>query len=439
MFRNRIALKFPATTKGFDLFAKIIAASLFALLLLPLHAAGQSKKDLEAKRKKLIKDIEVTGKMLQKTTKNKEATYDRFVALQNQIERRENLIETLTDEIRAADDGLARASDVIASLTRDIQTMQEEYGRMVRNGFRRKTLSNPLLYILSAESLNQAFRRWLFLRKYDRLRHDQAQAIAFTREMLSRKMANLEDSRKEKADLLESLQGQKTTLTTELVQKDTLLKNLAQDEKRLKDDLEKKQEAHEALNRAIENVIQAEIQRKTAEARKPASNSPPKTNTAPTDPNAIPVTAPPPASSDDDLATQDFRRNYGRLPWPVENGFIARGYGRQKHPTLKNIEITNNGVDIRTEEGSSVRVVYEGTVAGVQFIPGHDYTVIIQHGDYYTVYSNLSETSLTKGQEVKAKQSIGRVSTNPITGASELHFELWYQKERQNPAGWIRK
>ena len=439
MFRNRIALKFPATTNGFDLFARIVAASLFALLLLPLHAFAQSKKDLETKRKKLIRDIEVTGKMLQKTTKNKEATYDRFVALQNQIERRENLIETLTDEIRATDDGLARASDVIASLTRDIQTMQDEYGRMVRNGFRRKTLSNPLLYILSAESLNQAFRRWLFLRKYDRMRHDQAQAIAFTREMLSRKMANLEDSRKEKADLLESLQGQKSTLTTELVQKDNLLKNLAQDEKRLKEDLEKKQEAHEALNRAIENVIQAEIQRKTAEARKPAVNSPPKTNTAPTSPSAAPVTAPPPASSDDDLATQDFRRNYGRLPWPVENGFIARGYGRQKHPTLKNIEITNNGVDIRTEEGSAVRVVYEGTVAGVQFIPGHDYTVIIQHGDYYTVYSNLSETSLTKGQEVKAKQSIGRVSTNPITGASELHFELWYQKERQNPAGWIRK
>jgi len=123
----------------------------------------------------------------------------------------------------------------------------------------------------------------------------------------------------------------------------------------------------------------------------------------------------------------------------VENGFISKGFGKQQHPTLKNIEITNNGVDIRTEEGANVRCVADGKVAGVQFVPGHDYTLIVQHGDFYTVYTNLASTSLLKGDEVKARQNIGQISTNNITGTSELHFELWQQKERLNPALWIKK
>ncbi|MCC7504282.1 MAG: peptidoglycan DD-metalloendopeptidase family protein [Saprospiraceae bacterium] len=437
MFRNLFDSKSLRITSG----CKTLLLLLVLPLLLPLSVSAQSKKELEAKRKKLIKDIEVTGKLLQKTTQTKEATYDRFVALQNQIEYRENLIATLDEEAREAEDGIARASAVINSLTRDVNAMQDEYGRMVRNAFRRKMLSNPLLFILSADNLNQAFQRWLFLRKYDRMRRDQARAIAATRDMLSRKMAVLEDTRREKEALLSSMQDQKSTLDNELVQKDKLLKNLAKDENRLRSDLEKKQAAHEALNRMIENVIQEEIQRKTAEARKPAATTAPKpsspANTAANAP-APAAEAPPAPTASEDQASVNFRRNYGKLPWPVENGFISRGYGRQKHPTLKNIEITNNGVDIRTEEGSSVRAVFDGEVAGVQFIPGHDYTVIIQHGDYYTVYSNLAETTLTKGQSVKSRQSIGKVSTNAITGASELHFELWYQKQRQNPAGLFR-
>lgn len=437
MFPSLFASKSRLITSA----CKFLPLLLLLGLLLPLAAGAQSKKELETRRKKLIKDIEVTGKLLQKTTKTKEATFDRFVALQNQIERRENLIATLDEEVQEAETGIARASAVINSLARDVEAMQEEYGRMVRSAFRRKTLSNPLLFILSAESLNQAFLRWLFLRKYDRMRHDQARAIAATRDMLSRKMAALEDTRREKETLLASMQDQQSTLTSELEQKDKLLKNLAKDETRLRSDLDKKQAAHEALNRMIENVIQEEIQRKTTEARKPVAAAPtkPGSTTPSNTPASAPLTAPPAASASEDQASTEFRRNYGKLPWPVENGFISRGYGRQKHPTLKNIEITNNGVDIRTEEGSAVRAVYEGQVAGVQFIPGHDYTVIIQHGDYYTVYSNLEETSLSKGQTVKSRQAIGKVSTNPITGASELHFELWYQKERQNPAGWIRK
>jgi murein hydrolase activator len=418
---------------------------LLALLLLPLDAFAQSKKELEDRRKKIIRDIAATEKMLQKTKANKNATYDRFLALQSQIKSREELIQTIQEELVAAEEGISRNQKVINALNEDLHHMRQEYGRTVRSAFRQKTISNPLLYILSAESLNQAFRRWLFLRKYDQRRREQAKAIAETQVMLSRKTKSLEDSRIEKENLLVSMQGQKESLKAELLEKDEMLKFLAKDESRLKTDLEKKQEAHEALNRAIENIISTEVRKRVDEARsrpQPAAPAPEKQPvvSSPVAEKSNPVVAAPAVETGNmDMLTQGFAKNKGRLPWPVESGFISRGFGRQRHPTLKNIEITNNGVDIRTPENASARAVYDGRVAGTQFIPGHDYTVIIQHGDYYTVYSNLAETSLQKGDFVRAKQSIGTVSTNPITGSSELHFELWNQKERVNPSGWIKK
>jgi murein hydrolase activator len=433
---------------------------LFVFFCLPVLIFAQSKKELEDKRKKIIRDIETTQRMIKKTAASKEATYDKFLALQSQIESRETLIQTIQDEIAASDEAVARNQSVIAALNEDIARMEEEYGRTIRSAFRRKTLSNPLLYLLSAESLNQAFRRWLFLRKYDQFRRSQALAIRATREMLAQKIASIEAARIEKQELLGAMQGQKATLTVELTDKNELLTNLGKDEERLKSDLQKKQTAHEALNKAIEHVIEDEVRRRVEEARKTKAAAPPpapvKTEPAPSKP--APITNTKPKSSDskpanntastelpttpegsEDSETFDFRRNKGKLPWPVESGFIARGFGRQKHPTIKTIEITNNGIDIRTEEGAAVRAIAGGRVAGVEFIPGHDYTVIIQHGDYYTVYSNLAATNLSKGQMVKGRQSIGQVSTNAITGTSELHFELWQGKDRMNPAAWIKK
>lgn len=422
------------------------------LLLAPGMVFAQSKKELEEKRKKIIRDIRATEKMIKKTAQSAASTYDRYVALQSQIESREALISTLTAEIEAAEEGIVRNQAVIESLGKDVSKMREEYGRTVRSAFRNKSMSNPLLFILSAESLNQAFRRWLFLRKYDQRRSEQAEAIRFTQQMLAKKSANLEETRIEKENLLISVQGQKSTLTSELVEKNEMLQVLQKDETRLKADLEKKQAAHEALNTAIEGIIQEEVRKRVEEARNKKVNTPPPAKAENTEAGKAETTAPKTAPeknksapaevkprTDEDAFSFNFRKNRGKLPWPVESGFIARGFGKQKHPTLKNIEITNNGVDIRTEEGATVRCVADGKVAGVQFVPGHDYTVIIQHGDYYTVYTNLASTTLSKGDDVKARQQLGQVATNPITGASELHFEVWQQKERMNPALWIKK
>ncbi|MFM8372800.1 MAG: murein hydrolase activator EnvC family protein [Bacteroidota bacterium] len=421
---------------------------LLPFLLLPLVASAQSKKELEDKRKKIIRDIAATEKMISKTKANKEATYDRFVALQNQISSRESLILTIEQELLAAEDGISRNQMVIESLQADVTKMRDEYARTVRYAFRQKTLTNPLLFILSASSLNQAFRRWLFLRKYDERRREQARLIRETQEMLRNKTEKLQATRIEKEQLLIAMQGQKASLGEELTEKNNMLRLLSKDEVRLRADLNQKQAARDQLDRAIESVISAEVEKRIDEAKsKPA---PKKEESAPPAPAPAPakkdvkaekpeVVAQPETAPESAVSASSFGKMQGKLPWPVENGFISKAFGRQKHPTLRNLEITNNGIDIRTDDNEQVRAIYEGVVAGIQYIPGHENTVIIQHGDYYTVYSNLSSTSLKKGDTVKGRQAIGTVSTNAITGTTELHFELWRQKERLNPGVWIKK
>jgi murein hydrolase activator len=447
-------LKFQAITQ--DWIKCFLLFFVTFLLFLPSNLLAQNKKDLEEKRKKIIKEIEHTNQLLQKTTKTKEATLDRFVALQNKIEQRESLIQNLQDEMSEAENSITRSSTVIKSLTYDLDRMTDEYNQLMRSAFRRKKMTNPLMYILSASSLNQAFRRFMFLRKYDKFRKEQSDAIAFTKIMLAKKMVNIEETKKEKEQLLGSMQGQKSTLTVELVDKNNLLSNLKQDENRLQSDLKSKEAAHEKLNRIIENVIQEEIRKKIESERKPKPRQKPKpvikdqenvenqpkqqeNSTTSNNTNSESVERVPEEEVEEDALSIDFRKNKGRLPWPVEGGFVARKFGKQSHPTIPSIQITNNGIDIRTSDYSQVHCIFEGKVAGVQFIPGHDYTVIIQHGNYYTVYSNLREAFVAKGDVVKIKQSVGTVNTNNITGSAELHFELWHQKERMNPSNWIKK
>jgi septal ring factor EnvC (AmiA/AmiB activator) len=401
--------------------------------MVPLGMA-QNRQELEEKRKRLMREISMTNTLLEKTSRNKAAALDRYTTLQKQIERRERLIQTLNAEITAAETAITRNMDVVASLEQDIEIMRADYARTVRQAYRRKSLTNPLLFVLSADNLNQAFRRWLFVRKYDRFRKTQADAIASTRQALQIRTAALENTRRQQAELLQSLQQQRQTLGAELQEKERLLRTLKSDEERLRADLKKQQAQHEALNAAIERIIQEEVRKQAARREEAAAAVLPAGGVA-SAPAAEDV---PPLTSKEDVTTSNFRQNRGRLPWPVQNGYISRRFGRQKHPTLANIEIDNKGIDIRTDERAPVKAVHDGVVSGIQYVPGHENTVIVQHGDFYTVYSNLNEVNLSKGARVKAGQVIGRVNTNPISNAAELHFEVWYQTQRLNPSQWLK-
>jgi septal ring factor EnvC (AmiA/AmiB activator) len=415
----------------------------FMLLLFGLTTvlAGQSRKELENRRLKLLSEIQQTDKLLKKTAQTREQVYNRYVALQQQVVNRSALLETVQSEIDATEVQMARSESVVVSLRLDLEHMRQEYAQTMRFAFRRKMMHNPLTYLLSSANFNQMFRRWMFMRKYDAFRKRQAEAIRFTQDMLARKIKTQEQYRREKEVLLETLMGQRLTLSSEMVEKDRALFALRSDEKRLTEQLRRQQAAHDALNRAIERIISEEIGRRKPEAPR-AETARPSTRAALPDNTAAAGRRPSaPAETGavpDDNTSLGFRQRRGSMPMPVSQGVVTRPYGRQPHPVLKNIEVTNNGIDIRTREGEAVRVVHDGTVVGIQVIPGHDNTVIVQHGNYYSVYANLSSCAVQKGQQVKAGEALGAVGTNPITGEAELHFEVWNQRSRMDPAQWVR-
>ena len=400
---------------------------LFFICLFTIPSFAQKREKLENQRKKLIKEIKVTTNLLKETKATKQATLERFVTLQRQIEKRQELIQTLNDEIEITDKSINRSSDVVGFLEDDIARLKEEYAEMIRLAYRQKLNKNSLLFIFSARSFNDAFRRWQYLKQYDEYRQKQANLILETQETLNAKVNSLVERKAEKQKLLDSEERQAAILQHEKVAKDQLLAKLKGDESRLAGDLEKKQKAHQKLNTVIETIIREEMAKRRREERKNATagkSNKNKTSNLKAASNAL---------------TKGFLQNKGNLPWPVKKGIISRYFGKQAHPTIKTIQITNNGIDIQTDANTEVRAVHSGKVAGTQFIPGYDYMIILQHGNYYTVYSNLEEVFVQKGEKVKSKQVIGKVATNAQTNTSEVHFEIWKEKTRLNPTDWVVK
>lgn len=387
----------------------------------------QTRKSLESKRKKLLKEIQSTSNLLNQTSKNRMATLDRYMALQQQIKMREELIETLNAELDFAIKSLERTSNVVFSLEEDLDRLEKEYGILARSALRQKMSNSNLLFIFSSRDFNQAFQRWQYLRQFNNYRKKQGQLILETQASLKEKVALLEERKQEKEALLLSHQEQKSLLAEELNDKSLLLESLQEDEERLKRELTEHRNAHDKLNNAIEAVIKKEMlaNRKRERSRNEALNKTGK-------PKSKPLRSP-----ETRLSSSGFSTNKGKLPWPVVNGVIVKHFGKQPHPTLKRVEITNNGIDIQTHANAKVRAVFKGIVVGKQFIPGYDNMLIVKHGDYYTVYSNLKEVLVKKDEVVKTRQVIGIASQKG--NISQVHFEVWKDKERLNPARWIAR
>ena len=377
---------------------------------------AQNRKELEEKRKQLLEEINRTNTQLEKTKKDKALALDRYFALQNQIQKRQKLVKNLHSEIKSADLTIEQSKNVMGSLNSDLERLRREYASTMRTALRHRMGNSMALFLFSSKDFKDAFQRWQYIRQYYHYRQRQTALILKTQKNLLQKTEELEKAKVEKAKLLTVQQQQQATLNVELADKDRLVKSLKSNESKLITDLNKQQKAHDQLNKAIEDIIRTEIAKKKKDARNPETLASAKEEAA------------------EDLALSgDFKQRRGKLPWPVSNGVVTKQFGTQPHPTLKGLKINNNGIDIRTDKSLDVYAVFEGTVVGTQFVPGYQNMVIVQHGQYYTVYSNLEELTVKRGDAVNTKQIIGRVSAEK----PELHFEVWREKERMNPVGWI--
>lgn len=291
---------------------------------------------------------------------------------------------------------------------------------------------SKLMFIFSARDFNQGYQRLKYYQQYASYRRRQVERIESTQLAINSKRRELEEIKNQKLTLIETQEVERQKLNREKLEKAKAVKEFSTKEKQLVATLKKKQQAAQRLEAEISKLIAEEIRASEERARKAGKDS--KTGTASTTASKGNTMALTPREQQ---LSSSFASNRGRLPWPCDRGFISSQFGEHKHPVLEYVKVKNNGIDIMTERGSLVKAVFNGKVSRVMSFASLNKVVIIRHGDYLTVYSNLAEVNVRDGQEVTAKQVIGRVFTNPEEQKGELHFEIWRGKVIQNPEDWL--
>lgn len=405
----------------FFLFAFCFAAETFA----------QSSSELKRQKEALTREIESLNRSLNQTANNKNLSLKEIRALNAQIRLRERKIGIINSEVKLLDNQISENSSTVRSLQSQLVKLKKEYAAMVLFAFRNQSSYSKLMFIFASQDFNQAYKRLKYLQQFSEYRKKQARYIEGTQNDLNHKITELDKNKKEKNNLLTDQQKERKTLSVQKNSKSKVLSSLTSREKKLKQELTQKQRESARLNRAIQNAINREIEeaRKRAEAEAKAGNkdgSPPR-NIA----SGSSILAATPESA---KLSSDFLGSRGNLPWPVTSGMIIEDFGN--HTIGRNVTVENNGVDIKTAPGAAVRAVFSGEVAAVQNISG-SYAVLIRHGEYFTVYSNLKSVSVSRGQKVSLKQNIGVVITDPVDGTTEVHFEVRKGATPMNPAGWL--
>jgi septal ring factor EnvC (AmiA/AmiB activator) len=381
------------------------------LILVGGHVHAQGRKDLEKKREALDKQIKTTTALIEQARKEQRVTQEQLQLLESQIQAREALIRAMNGELRQVDGRIQEDQAMVVSLQEDLATLKEEYARMLQFAYRNRSSYDRMSYLFAASSFQQAYKRSRYLDQIAAQRTRQAKLIEETRLEIEARLNGLKEQRAEKSRIMAQEQAEKQKLAADRNGQQSALSTLRKEEGRLKETQRKQQKQRNDLDAAIRKAIEESLKPKA----KPAA----KGGSAPASTGKLDLTLTPEAKE----LNADFEKNKGKLPWPVEKGVITSRFGKQPHPVLPGITIENNGVDITTEKGAAVRALFRGEVSSVIVIPGAGKAVILSHGAYRTVYSNLREVSVAKGQKVDTKQNVGSVLTDD-TG-SIAHIEVW--------------
>lgn len=468
------------STRFYVFLCGIAAVFFIGITALTMYAQNDKNK-LQSKKTKIERDIIQVNRELEQTKQNKSANLNQLILINKKIDKREELISAIEQEVGSIESQVKNMSDTIYRINMNLKNLKEEYARIIYSTYRNRSAYNRLMFLFSSHNFNQAYKRLKYLQQYTEYRKSQVQSITETQRILATKKLELEKRKSSKLTLKHTQEQERNILANEKSQKDEKIKNLTSQEKKLLVKLRNNEVALNNLQIAIERLVAEEIkkanqekarkaaalaekERKTrAEADRKAKAEADKKARANADPS---VKSPEPAKAEpiskaessrstaaksapaksnsmsvtaEDVAlTGSFAGNKGRLPSPVDRGAVISSFGEHPHAEFQNIKIKNNGIDITAAPGSQAKVIFDGEVSSVIFIANLNYVVIVRHGDYLTVYSNLENVSVKKGDKVKTRQSLGTVSTGQGESKSRLHFELWQGTIVQNPAGWLK-
>ncbi len=385
----------------------IVIVCVLPLMLLQ----AQTVKELQKQQDKLKKEITETNKLLQQTTKSKTATVTKLELLNKNINNQKRLIRNLNREINALDKEMLALGERRTTLKQEQERLKDDYARMCRESHFSRMQQSPLLFLLSSDSFRQLGRRVRYMQEMSAYRRDQVKRIEEVQEEIDTQNALLKENRKQKAGTMAAEQRERDNLARDERKQQQMLKQLKSKEKNLQADLKKKQKKVNDLNNKIEQMVRQQAAKQTKES----------------------------LTKEQHLISTDFAKNEGRLPWPVEKGIISGYFGKHQHPVYEHVTIDNKGIYLQSPTGTKARSVFEGMVTGC-FVMNNTYAVIVQHGEYRTVYAGLSQLNVKQGDKVKTKQTLGSIYTDKEQdNKTELYFQVWKGKEIQNPVLWLAK
>ena len=380
--------------------------------------SNAQQKELEAQRQQLKNEIKQINKLLFSNTKTRKNALTEAEDLQVKLNVRSELIKVTNQQANLLTRRISINERNIAAQRKELEELKEEYAKMIQKSYASKSLQNRLMFLFSSENFLQAYKRLQYLKQYARFRRKQGQEIAQKTKLLQQLNQTLIDEKAAKLVLIEENREVQASLQKEQLEQQELIKSLKQKERSLTAQIEKKEKQRRAIDKEIDRLIREAIAASNKAAGKKGKTTFELTPEA-------------------KLIASNFQANKGRLPWPLEKGIVIQGFGRQRHPVVKTTTIQSNGVVLATEPAAQVRAVFEGEVMSVIVIKGSNPSVLIRHGNFITLYSNLGKLYVKKGDQVKAKQPIGEVFTNQQTGKTQIQFGIFNNVKALNPKDWI--
>lgn len=416
-------------------------------LLLPLMAQSNKLiKELESKRGALQKQIAESESLLQTTTKNVGSQLKGLAALTGQIEERKRYILAINSDMDAIDRELVSLERQLNQLQKELKDKKTKYAASVNYLYRNHTIQDKLLFIFSAQTLEQTYRRLRYVREYASYQRMQGEEIQKKQKQINDKRAELTEARKAKENLLKERENEKTTLERQEKEQKALVDSLRKKQRSLQSEINKKRKEANQLNARIDRLIAEEIEkarkraeeeaRREAAARKKAEKT---ESPSATKPKAEPLEAYTMNKADRELSGS-FASNRGKLPVPVTGPYIITShYGEYTVPGLRGVKLDNKGIDIQAKPGAQARAVFNGKVAAVFQLNGL-FNILVRHGAYISVYCNLSTASVKADDTVKTGQTLGTIFSDGADGGrTVLHFQLRKEKEKLNPEPWLNR
>lgn len=424
---------------------KFLVSLLFICMTSVLWSQSSQQEKLEQRKAEIQKEIRDNEKLLLSVKSKEKSAMNVFMIQKNKIRLKEILINTTEKQAKYLANDMYINQMKINKLNKELGVLKEDYAKMIVKSYKSRSEQSRAMFILSSDNFLQAYKRAQYLKQYTSFRKNQGEEIKSKSVELVNYNNKLNAQKIAKQKLIVENQKEKVSLVKEKEEQEKLVNSIKKDKNRIVSDIRKKQRESKTIDKQIDRLIReaiAEANRKAAlekaRAKALASNS----NASPKEVAAA-VAKEPVSSSRIELTPEakliadNFRANRGSLPWPVEKGFISLGYGDQAHPIYNTLVIHNSGVEITTNEGASARAVFGGEVASVMILSPVNKAVMIQHGDYFTIYQNLSSVSVNKGDKVSIKQTLGRVRTNGDTGKTVIKFLLLQNTSYTNPQGWL--